>query len=212
MCTDAPTESTHLSQHTLPMHSQPPHSSALTVRRPLSPLTRSQQASTSTPLLGSRRWSRQLNSRRVGHRRSANEHVYQRNGARPAASTTPPTAVTKLGTILHFMYHNTSIHAMPEIGPFHPPLGPQRAGMSRHPPQAPQHKPKVPVTCGHRNEHNRVLSGPGLDIRLLLNSLYTAPKNLEKYDHVKTGCESSASTRVRSPMLSERSQHAYMSI
>ena len=119
---EAPTESTHLSQHALPMDSHPPHSSALTVRRPFSPLTRSQQASRSIPLLRSRRWSRQLHSARVGHDRSASEHVYQRKGARPAASTTPPTAVTKFGTILHFMYHNTSIHAKPEIGPFQPLL------------------------------------------------------------------------------------------
>ena len=112
----APTESTHLSQHALPMDSQPPHSSALTVRRPFSPLTRSQQASRSIPLLRSRRWSRQLHSTRVGHGRSASEHVHQRKSARPAASTTPPAAVTKFGTILHFMYHNTSIHANPEIG------------------------------------------------------------------------------------------------
>ena len=113
---EAPTESTHLSQHALPMDSQPPHSSALTVRRPSSSLTRSQQASGSISLLRSRRWSRQLHSARVGHCRSASEHEYQRQGARPAASTTPPTAVTKFGTILHFMYHNTSIHANPEIG------------------------------------------------------------------------------------------------
>ena len=119
---EAPTESTHLSQHALPMDSHPPHSSALTVRRPFSPLTRSQQASRSIPLLRSRRWSRQLHSARVGHDRSASKHVYQRKGARPAASTTPPTAVTKFGTILHFMYHNTSIHANPEMGHVQSPI------------------------------------------------------------------------------------------
>ena len=132
------------------MHFQPPHSSALTVRRPLSPLTRSQQASRSIPLLRSRRWSRQLHSTRVGHCRSASEHEYQRQGARPAASTTPPTAVTKFGTILHFMYHNTSIHANPEIGHVLTCSVPHRAEILRHPPHAPEPQPIVSVTYPHQ--------------------------------------------------------------
>ena len=105
---DAPTESTYFSQHTLPMHAQPPHSSALTVRRPSSPLTRSQQASTSIPLLRSWHLCRLGPSTRVGHGRSMSGVVYQRKGARPAASTTPPTAVHGYGSSSHLMYLNSS--------------------------------------------------------------------------------------------------------
>ena len=53
------------------------------------------------------------------------------------------------------------------------PLGPQRADVSGHPPQAPQLKPKVPMTCGHQNELSQVLGGPGLNIGLYVNPFST---------------------------------------
>ena len=47
-------------------------------------------------------------STRVGHGRSMSGVVYQRKGARPAASTTPPTAVHEYGSSSHLMYLNSS--------------------------------------------------------------------------------------------------------
>ena len=57
-------------------------------------------------------------SPRLGHGRSLSGLGYQRKGARPAASITPPTAVNDYDSISHVMYLNKSDARSTEKGTF----------------------------------------------------------------------------------------------